>query len=87
MQPILSQIPAERYSQWDGGEQYLRLYRQYVLERLGRCYNLSELRTLTFNLGLDYEDFPHETMSEFTFELLTLCERRGMLDALLGAMR
>lgn len=88
MQPILDPITTERLDLWrNGDERHLRVYRQYVLRRLNECYNLAELRTLTFNLGLDHEEFPHETMSEFTFELLTLCERRHMLDALLAAMR
>jgi hypothetical protein len=88
LQPILDPISTERLELWrNGDERHLRIYRQYVLRRLNECYNLSELRSLTFELGLDYEEFPHETMSEFTFELLTLCERRSMLDALLGAMR
>jgi len=87
LQPIIDPGP-ERLDLWrHGDEQYLRIYRKYVLGRLNQCYNLTELRTLTFNLGLDYEEFHHETMSEFTFELLTLCERRNMLDALLVAIR
>jgi len=86
--PILDSISNERLHQWrNGDERHLRVYRQYIIQRMHQCYNLQELRSLTFEIGLDYEDLPHETMSEFTFELLTLCERRGMLDALLGAMR
>jgi len=88
MKPVINLDEVEFDDIEDNGRYTSR--RALFSERIGARqlgYNLTELRTLTFNLGLDYEEFHHETMSEFTFELLTLCERRNMLDALLVAIR
>ena len=40
--------------------------RQFLTER----FNLSELKDLSFDLGVDYEMFPHQTKGELSRELL-----------------
>jgi hypothetical protein len=52
--------------------------REYLTAR----FSLSELRTLAFDLAIDYESLP-SSKNEFTTELITYVERTGQVDAFL----
>ena len=52
--------------------------RQFLVE----SFNLSELKTLSFDLGVDYESLPHETKNEFARELLAYFERKDNVSCL-----
>ena len=68
--------------------QYIvRIYRAHTLERLTKFYNMEELRTLSFDIGLLHEEIAGDTLSEYAMELLAYCERRGLLRELLAGMR
>lgn len=70
------------------GEQHIvRIYRTHTLERLVNLYNMEELRTLSFDIGLVHEEIPGDTLSQYARELIAYCERRGMLRELLTEMR
>lgn len=56
--------------------------RRFLVKR----FNLSELKTLSFDLGVDYELFPHGTKAEFTRELISYFERRGNVRFLVEEM-
>jgi hypothetical protein len=49
---------------------------------LARHFNEGELRTLTFDLGLDYEDLPGVSRAAKARELVLFAERRGRLSDL-----
>lgn len=53
--------------------------RQILVQR----FNLEELKDLAFDLCLSYDLIPHETVSQFSRELLMYCERRGQLSCLI----
>ena len=50
---------------------------------LARHFNLAELNTLCFDLGIDYEELAGATKTEKVTALLDYCERHGRLPALL----
>ncbi len=53
--------------------------RQYLAEK----FNLSELKTLAFDLGVDYEMFPHGTKPDLSRELIAYFERKDRLHSLI----
>lgn len=57
--------------------------RQVLTDR----FNDDELRDLTFELGIDYEDLPGTTRSGKARELITYTERRSRLAELVSAVR
>ena len=65
----------------------LRSYRRHTLTRLATCYNLDELRTLAFDVGLKHDEIAGDTPSTYARELLEYVEGRGMLQYLLAGMR
>ena len=56
-------------------------------QQMVQSFNLSELQTLAFDLGIVYDDLPHDTRSEFAESLITYCHRNGRLPALLTLCR
>ncbi len=56
--------------------------RQAIYHFLNVRFNLEELKSLTFELGIDYESFPHETKPTFCRELIAYCERLGQVPCL-----
>ena len=46
-------------------------------------FNLNELKELSFDLGVNYESFPHQTTSEFTRELIDHFAHRDQLSCLI----
>ena len=65
----------------------VRIYRRHTLARLVKCYNMEELRTLAFDIGLRHDQIGGDTPNTYAMELLEFCERRGMLQYLLAGMR
>lgn len=59
--------------------------RQRLLQRLKGHFNLEELRDLTFELGIDQDDFPRH-MGGFARELVLYCERHDRLSDLEAAI-
>ncbi|WP_420632345.1 hypothetical protein [Candidatus Leptofilum sp.] len=60
--------------------------RAQLREFLADRFNLSEMKTLCFDLGVDYEEFPHATKSEFSRELLAYFERKNKVGCLIAEM-
>jgi hypothetical protein len=56
--------------------------RQFLTDR----FSLSELKDLSFDLGVDYEMFPHQTKGELSRELLGYFERKQNLSCLVAEM-
>jgi len=48
-------------------------------------FSLVEMKTLAFDLGIDYESLPYETKTEFAMELISYCERKSMLSPLVAS--
>jgi hypothetical protein len=49
-------------------------------------FNKDELRTLCFDLGIEYENLP-DSLDGMTRELVRLCERRGLIPKLVGTVQ
>ena len=78
----------DQFATWHQDDlQILRLYRRHTMQRLITCYNMDELRTLAFDIGLQHEQIAGDTLNTYAMELLEYCERRGMLQYLLAGMR
>ncbi len=56
--------------------------REFISER----FSLDELKTLCFDLGLDYEEFPHATKSEFSRELIVYFQRHNKMGCLVAEL-
>lgn len=59
-------------------EQLKRALRQALIE----CFSESELRTMCFDLGVDYDGLPGESKSDKARELVAHFQRRGHLMSL-----
>lgn len=57
--------------------------RTELREFLQNHFNLNELKELTFDLGISYESFPHQTTSELSRELVDYFTRRQQLSCLI----
>ncbi len=53
---------------------------QQLYQILDTRYNLGELRTLSFDLGIDYENLAGQTRSDKARELVLYAQRRGRLE-------
>jgi hypothetical protein len=62
---------------------YGRQLREFLVEH----YNLSELETLSFDLGVKHENFLDRTLDGTARSLIDYFSRRGSLDPLLQALR
>ena len=60
--------------------------RARLREFLADRFNLSEMKTLCFDLGVDYEEFPHGTRTEFSREVITYFERLNKVGCLVAEM-
>lgn len=61
--------------------------RHLLRQRLGASFNVEELKHLTFDLNIDYENLPTTTKDLFIRELLLYCERAGRLPVLMAWVR
>ena len=52
----------------------------HLMESLNRHFNKGELKTLCFELGVDYDDLPGEGKAEKARELVAYVDRHGMLE-------
>ncbi|MEM7112995.1 MAG: SUMF1/EgtB/PvdO family nonheme iron enzyme [Chloroflexota bacterium] len=50
---------------------------------LVKHFSFEELKTLAFNIGVNYQHLPHTTQNEFARELFTHCEQHGKLTQLI----
>jgi hypothetical protein len=53
---------------------------------LTELFSLSELKNLCFDLGVDYEMFPHQTKGDLSRELLAYFERTQNLSCLVAEL-
>jgi hypothetical protein len=67
-------------SQLSAGER--STLRQFLVDR----FSLSELKDLAFDLGLDYELFPHQTKGDLGREMLAYFERTAAVSSLVAQM-
>lgn len=56
-----------------------RKLRQYLTAH----FSLPELRTLAFDLNINYQSFPHTTNADFALEFITHCQRKELLSDLI----
>jgi bifunctional DNase/RNase len=62
--------------------------KRYLLrQKVGASFNIEELKHLTFDLNIDYENLPTTTKDLFIRELLLYCERAGRLPVLMAWVR
>lgn len=61
--------------------------RHLLRQKLGASFNLEELKHLTFDLNIDYENLPLATKDLFIRELLLYCQRAGRLPVLMALVR
>ena len=57
--------------------------REYLHSFLLEHFNLPELKTLAFAVGINYDTLPHATSPEFCRELIAYCERKQLVSELL----
>jgi hypothetical protein len=58
--------------------------RARLREFLEQRFNLDELETLAWDLGIDYNKLPHTTTVQLSRELIGYCERRSNLNCLIA---
>lgn len=61
--------------------------RSQLRQLLVQNFNVDEFRTLCFDLGIDYDDLPGETLGAKARELLLYCERHDLVNQLLEICR
>jgi len=52
---------------------------------LGHCFSLEEIKTLVFDLGIDFEELEGETKTSKIRSLILIMERQHKLEALIAA--
>ncbi|MBL7200844.1 MAG: hypothetical protein ISS56_11890 [Anaerolineae bacterium] len=61
--------------------------RVHLRRVLSEAFSLDELRALSFDLGIDYEDLPADTRDGIALELIRTCERTNRLSELMQVCR
>ena len=59
--------------------------RRRLREYLSRRFSLSELETLAFDLGINPDSLPHNTLPDFARELIAYCQRTDQTADLIRA--
>ncbi len=54
-------------------------YETLLRKKLQTHFNISELKTLCADLGIDHEELPKEGKSDIVRELVSYCEKRNRL--------
>jgi len=72
--------------EYDTGIPLKPAQRTEVRQSLVQNFSITEMKTLAFDLGVDYELFPHETKGDLPHELISYCERRGRSNDLVNLM-
>jgi len=49
---------------------------------LVNCFSLADLKDLAFDLGVDFQTFPHQTTTDFVRELISYFEHRDQMSCL-----
>ena len=62
-------------------------FRSRIRELLNERYNEGELRSLVFDLGVDYENLPGNTKDDKARELIRYCEARNMISELINGIK
>lgn len=62
------------------------MQRAQIRETLDTFFDDGELRTLCFDLGIDYDNLPGDSKTDKARELVGYCERRGRVVALYEAI-
>ena len=62
------------------------MQRAQIRETLDTFFDDGELRTLCFDLGIDYDNLPGDSKTDKARELVGYCERRGHVVALYEAI-
>jgi hypothetical protein len=60
--------------------------RAQIRRLLADLFNLSEMKNLAFDLGVDYEEFAHNTPADFSRELIAYFERQNKMGCLITEM-
>jgi hypothetical protein len=58
-----------------------------VRNQMARAFDLSELKTLCFDLNINYQDLPGETLNDKIRELLKYCFRRDRISHLISVLK
>ena len=58
--------------------------RARLRQTLKDSFDLSELKTIAFDLGIDYQDLPAATQGDLARELVARCERRNRVPELVA---
>jgi len=61
--------------------------RIFLVELLVKSFDLSELRSLTFDLNVAFDVFSGDNKSQLCRDLVSYLERRDRLDELIGLLR
>lgn len=72
---------------WPGQEGFTVTKLTQLRDLIHEYFNVSELRTLCFNINIDYEDLIGETKEDKVRELLLYCTRHGSVTELVNACR
>jgi len=67
----------------DKNQEYLTQLREFLTAR----FNTGELKTLCFDMGVEYEDLPGEGRADKARELVDYCDRHECLDKLVEVGR
>jgi len=76
--------PQQEYLPLSRPEQVRKSIAPLLLRMLHRYFNISELRSLCFDLGIDYEDLSGENKSDKVRELVAYMDRHGRTSDLLS---
>lgn len=68
-------------------QQELRQYRAALRREIQKSFNLTEIRTLSFDLGIDYDNLPGEELERKIIELILYLERNERLDDLIKELK
>lgn len=78
--------PTENVQDFIGDDKHSRSYHGVIRRKLVSYFSIDELRTMCFDLGIQYEDFP-VTLGGMSRELIASCERSGRISQLIEECR
>jgi chromosome segregation ATPase len=78
-------LPEASMSERSGGETPVQADLAALHQKLNRYFNKEELRTLCFDLGIDYDSLRGEGKAAKARELVQHCERHGLTAKLIKA--
>jgi hypothetical protein len=63
-----------------------QLHDRLLREALGFAYNLTELKVLCYDIGVDWEELPQGPKSQMIVELVQYVRRRGKFAILVAVL-